>query len=326
MTFFYIDVSHYDRDRQNGPLNWAAIKQGGIDIMVARATYGDTSVYAPETRYYREMATGAKEAGFFLTGGYHNLIHGDAESMKRQVDWFRSELDATHADWAMLDVEPYTALQKLNLWPRYDDALRFRDRWYSVEPNRVLTFYIARWVWEGWLGRPDMTGLGGPLISARYDMGTKQGSPTELYEQSYADSGTGWQPYGGILPFAWQFTANALIPGKNGVTDVNAFKGTREDFKARVVKLPVPVVPGLTQYKNGSRELALKTPHMTGTDVKFVQSFIGATKCGPADGVFGSATKAGVIWYQGMRGLTKDGVVGPKTWAALLSKQAAKRR
>ncbi|MFI0219069.1 peptidoglycan-binding protein [Streptomyces lydicus] len=35
------------------------------------------------------------------------------------------------------------------------------------------------------------------------------------------------------------------------------------------------------------------------------------------DGIFGSGTKAAVIWAQGRCGLTKDGIVGPKTWNCL---------
>ncbi|MBM0257347.1 peptidoglycan-binding protein [Micromonospora sp. 4G55] len=49
----------------------------------------------------------------------------------------------------------------------------------------------------------------------------------------------------------------------------------------------------------------------------FVQRFVGAKRCGPANGAFDAKTEAGVRWYQGMRGLTVDGVVGPATWAAM---------
>ena len=65
----------------------------------------------------------------------------------------------------------------------------------------------------------------------------------------------------------------------------------------------------------GARQLSLTTPHMHGADVVFVQKFIGVAECGPPDGDFGDRTKAGVIWYQHMRGLAADGVVGPLTWA-----------
>ncbi|MEH1014766.1 peptidoglycan-binding protein [Micromonospora sp. CPCC 206060] len=53
---------------------------------------------------------------------------------------------------------------------------------------------------------------------------------------------------------------------------------------------------------------------MTGDDVAFVQRFIGERYCGPATGTFDDRTGAGVRWYQEMRKITVDGVVGRQTW------------
>jgi len=79
---------------------------------------------------------------------------------------------------------------------------------------------------------------------------------------------------------------------------------------------PAPTKPpaGLPSFPLGKRVLELTTPHMRGTDVKYVQAFIGKSA---ADGEFGPDTRDAVIWYQRMRGLKADGVVGPKTWASL---------
>jgi N-acetylmuramoyl-L-alanine amidase len=38
---------------------------------------------------------------------------------------------------------------------------------------------------------------------------------------------------------------------------------------------------------------------------------------GPVDGVFGSSTHHGVVAFQKVNGLVRDGIVGPRTWAAL---------
>lgn len=97
-------------------------------------------------------------------------------------------------------------------------------------------------------------------------------------------------------------------------------------WRASLPKPPVPIpappapkpTPGgkLPIHANGSRELSLKTPNMTGTDVLFVQKWVGP-KAGAADGAFGPTTKAGVIWYQRMRSIPADGIIGPRTWAAM---------
>lgn len=77
---------------------------------------------------------------------------------------------------------------------------------------------------------------------------------------------------------------------------------------------PIPVPEGLPFYPSGSRVLRNVDPDMTGTDILYVQKFIGPGKCGAADGGYGPKTESGVRWYQGMRGLKADGIVGPATW------------
>lgn len=54
-----------------------------------------------------------------------------------------------------------------------------------------------------------------------------------------------------------------------------------------------------------------------GNDVMYIQRYIGGNKAGPADGYFGKNTVAAVKWYQKMRGIKVDGIVGPVTWREL---------
>jgi peptidoglycan hydrolase-like protein with peptidoglycan-binding domain len=78
------------------------------------------------------------------------------------------------------------------------------------------------------------------------------------------------------------------------------------------VKPPVPT--GLPNFAPGSRVLRNASPDMRGTDVLFIQKFIGPYRTGKADGVYGAKTEAGVKWYQRRRGIRDDGIVGPTTW------------
>lgn len=75
-----------------------------------------------------------------------------------------------------------------------------------------------------------------------------------------------------------------------------------------------PAVSGLPVYAVGTRVLEYKKPNMKGTDVRFVQKWIGPDRMGTPDGIAGPKFDSGVKWYQGMRGLKKDGEVGPITW------------
>ncbi|WP_431927884.1 peptidoglycan-binding domain-containing protein [Micromonospora wenchangensis] len=76
----------------------------------------------------------------------------------------------------------------------------------------------------------------------------------------------------------------------------------------------IPSAPTRPGTAAGARTLRRNA---TGDDVAFVQRFIGVKRCGPASGRFDATTEAGVRWYQGLRGLAADGVVGRATWAAM---------
>ena len=81
---------------------------------------------------------------------------------------------------------------------------------------------------------------------------------------------------------------------------------------------PKPPSNSLPKYTLGTRQLRyVPGKLLRGTDVQFVQRWIGPDRAGTADGTFGERTKAGVAWYQRMRGLTPDGIVGPRTWGAM---------
>lgn len=226
MTTLYIDVSHHDWDRNGGNLNWDRIQTSGIQTVFIRATYGDPNVYNPQTRFFREMATGAKAVGMRV-GGYHNLINGDFNSIKRQVDYFRKELNAVGANYAMVDIEPYEALKTNNLWPRLAAAELFAQEFRNQDSERKLAVYLANWVWSGWLDKSDLRSLmekaQGPLINANYPLGTEKGNPSSLYEKA---ANKGWISYGNVMPEIWQYSSNSQVPGASSVTDVNAFKGS----------------------------------------------------------------------------------------------------
>lgn len=77
--------------------------------------------------------------------------------------------------------------------------------------------------------------------------------------------------------------------------------------------------PAPKVHQPGSRQLSYIPGKavLKGPDVTYVQHFIGTEKAGLADGVFGAKARAAVIWYQRMRGLEADGIVGAATWRAM---------
>lgn len=81
---------------------------------------------------------------------------------------------------------------------------------------------------------------------------------------------------------------------------------------------PAPTPKPSDEYKLGSRTLKLASPTMRGNDVRWVQQTLrnqGLTIS--VDSYYGRQTVDRVKSMQGWNGLTKDGIVGPKTWAVL---------
>lgn len=71
--------------------------------------------------------------------------------------------------------------------------------------------------------------------------------------------------------------------------------------------------PALPVFKNGSRQNSARKNNR-GTDVATLQRFTGAKDTGS----WNAETEREVRAYQDTRGLTVDGIAGPKTWAPIL--------
>jgi len=93
-------------------------------------------------------------------------------------------------------------------------------------------------------------------------------------------------------------------------------------YLARIGQAPPPPAP--TGTVPGTRTLiSIPAPDMMhGDDALFVQKFIG-WRCGTPDSWYGNGTADGVRWYQRMRGITDDGMVGPVTWTHLLGRSVS---
>jgi hypothetical protein len=224
LTAYVVDISHHDWDRAKGEIDWPSV--AGITAVCVRATYGDPGGYNPPTRHYADMARGAHSVGL-IVGAYHNLVRGDSASIRRQVDYLRSQMGP--ARWAMLDVERYPELLSRGVEPRFGDVQQFCARWRTVD-SRPLLVYLPKWVWSGHLGSPDLRPLGCPLVASDYGP-NMSGTPASLYAGRGGDAGRGWAPYGKVTPALWQYGSKARVPGLAPPTDINAFRGSAAQLR-----------------------------------------------------------------------------------------------
>ena len=122
---------------------------------------------------------------------------------------------------------------------------------------------------------------------------------------------------------AWLLGAKGMLPAT--AYRMDEFNRLIEDDKW---ELPLPItVRGVKIDKRGFeaarsvvRTLRLAQPPMSGDDVRALQAALNRAGFANApDGVFGPATGALLKRFQRSRGLTADGVAGPRTQAALES-------
>jgi len=73
---------------------------------------------------------------------------------------------------------------------------------------------------------------------------------------------------------------------------------------------------GLCNYNGGHPKIGLGSRGVVVSHAQCILStFHGHAM--PVDGIFGETTRAHVIWFQAVNGLTADGIVGPRTWDRL---------
>jgi lysozyme len=228
MTFYTIDISRY-----NGTIDYAAVKAGGIQGVVCKATEGTPAQTAAATSaYYRSAAAGIRRAGFPIRGGYHWLRPGNYSA---QAANFYNALVAGYGSLDGLVVQLDAEGSGVGL----ADVQGFVRSWNALTGSYPLCGYFPKWYWSG-------LGVGAaqllPLVGGRWwQSAYVTGSGT--YAALATKIATGWAPWGTFSPLILQYTSTANIPGDPGVCDVNQTKGTVASFLAAATRVPVPKPP-----------------------------------------------------------------------------------
>lgn len=92
-------------------------------------------------------------------------------------------------------------------------------------------------------------------------------------------------------------------------------------FRASVRSHLAGITPTTPGGAVADRVLKLANPMMRGDDVRTVQAGVGIAAA-EQDGIFGRDTDAAVRRFQAGAGLVSDGIVGPRTWAAIRAASA----
>ena len=281
MTIKYPDIASYQ----------AGISLDGVPAVAIKATEG-TSYVNPD--YVPALARAGAALAFRLA--YHFLVAGNGAA---QADFCYRKVGKLPL---MLDFEPVEGQRRS--FPAVADALAFIDE-YRKNGGIVNLLYLPRWYWSRAVSD---RGLGSPSLQPFTDRSMTLVSSAYGYGYTDANTGVGWQPYGGMYPKIWQYTSSADLHGFK--VDFNAYRGSLAQFI-------LLVTTGKDDNPMADPTLSLNA---AGDAVKKLQTRLNVWGANPAlvtDGMFGPATAAAVRTFQAAHGLVVDGVVGPATWKVL---------
>lgn len=234
VTLFYPDVSNNNWGNQN----WTAAGQQNLYSFLSQlAGQGFAGVCHKMSQgntytdpYGALCQTWCQQNNLPFIG-YHWVTLDDPGSQATQ--W----LAAGGGTNAMLDFEagPPSSGDLNNFWAIANA--------FNAAGVNVQLGYIPQWYWNQ-VGAPDLSSLttnGIQLVSSGYPSSAAQYASV-LYNNGGGDSGSGWAPYGGATPAAWQFTSNANVSTGSVIgVDVNAYKGA--DINALFGGAPAPPPP-----------------------------------------------------------------------------------
>ncbi|MGW2640136.1 GH25 family lysozyme [Streptomyces sp. NPDC001348] len=282
-----LDVSGYQEN-----VDWSSVAADGASFAYVKATEGTSYV----SSQFNQQYDGSAAAGL-IRGAYH-FARPDKSSGSAQADYFIDHGGAWRPDGKTLpgvvDVEPSPNVPTCyGLGPAtMVDWIASFDHEYLSRTGRHPVINTNMSWWSQCTGNSSAFGATNLLWIGSYT-GTAQPLPS------------GWSTYA-----VWQTSDSGTFPG-----DQDLFNGTQQnlrDFAADGTYKPSPPPPAgawpVVQQGYGGRQV---------TTVQYLLAYRGAALS--ADGAFGPATRDAVIDFQTRNRLTADGIVGPKTWQALVA-------
>lgn len=263
--------------------------------------------------YWQAQLNEAANHGAFAFA-YHFLHHGNAANLASQAQLAYRMVGPNRG--LMLDVEPTTGSN-----PTLADIIGFVSE-YRALGGKVYLVYLPAWYWAGAsftvqeiilhvinrsnlvaesIPNPDAI-VEGPFNGVSLQPLINKGLllVSSSYPASgYSDTGVGWNPYGGMYPYVWQFSSS--INWQGHLLDFNAVKDTAVNFKSLVLtgKRPSPpLVSGPIFFEtSGENEMLTVTRKNGTTDVFAVVGTAGYHQAVNPAGTVLSNDKLGGAWH-----------------------------
>ena len=300
-----VDTSHHNHSGGRA-IDWNRVRSSGQAFMFAKATEGADWT---DPWFGRDLQ-GARQAGL-MHGAYH--FYGRTPGADQARNFVRTVKAAGYAGKRAGELPPVLDLE-LNRNGRC--PANFSTAGVRAFLNVINTemgvrpiVYTNKPFVDACMNGDGSMFAGHVLWQPRYKSGSNEPAAVPR-------SGRGWK--------MWQYTETGTVPGipsRDGV-DLNVFRGSLAELRqlahlsgggGNTTPAPqqpsAPPVAGAPVLKAQSR----------GIDVVTAQELLTAAGARiDADGVFGPATTAAVRSFQSAKGLQADGVIGARTWGALL--------
>lgn len=291
MTIFGADASS-----AQGAADWAHAG-GHFGWEKATEGIGYVNPYWPAAKIALQARA---QADGFVPGAYLFLHESNAAA---QADHFAATAGDLTGFAIAVDVEPTGTSRPTPL-----DAATAVEQLRKHYPQHPVGGYIPHWYW----GSQDTTFVD-YLWASEYVSGV--GTPEQLYPHVPV---SWWDPYGGRGPALLQFSSRAVVAGFSGLVDVSAWRGTQAALRE--------LVTGVKQHPDWQEAMMQKLPTIregaAGPNVWTVQHLINARtekELLKPSGHFDKRTDEAVRGLQRRHGLRVDGIVGPRTWEALVT-------
>ncbi|MEV5506655.1 GH25 family lysozyme [Streptomyces orinoci] len=282
-----LDVSAHQES-----VNWPSVAAHGASFAYIKATEGTSYISSRFSQQY----DGAAKVGL-IRGAYH-FARPDKSSGRAQADYFIDHGGAWRPDGktlpGVLDVEPTRTLPTC-----YGVSPRATVRWIASFDSE----YRRR------TGRHPVINTNTSWWSQCTDNSSAFAATNLLWIGSYTGTPhplpNGWRTYA-----IWQTSDSGTFPG-----DQDQFNGTMQDLRNFAAKgsYTPPAPPLATAWP-------VIEPGYSGRQVATVQYLLTAHGAHlPVDGRFTTDTRNAVVAFQTRSHLTPDGIVGPKTWSALIA-------
>ncbi|MEV5932991.1 GH25 family lysozyme [Streptomyces sp. NPDC052079] len=304
-----VDTSHHNH-RGGNPIDWNAVRSSGQDFAFVKATEGADW----QDPWFSRDLRGARQAAL-PHGPYH--FYGRTPAADQARNFVATVKAAGYTGKAAGELPPVLDLeQHKGRCPANFSTAGVRAFLTSVTSQLGVKpiVYTTKSFVDACMGGDGSVLAGHVMWQPRYESGSNEPAPVP-------GAGQGWK--------IWQYTETGSVPGipSAGRVDLNVFRGTLPELRrlahldgagGRDTTSPTPRPPAEHSHApvTGAPVLSAQS---RGTDVVTAQHLLNAAGARlDADGIYGRDTTAAVKSFQTARKLEADGVVGPKTWGALI--------